>query len=117
MTLDELAVALLEADNLRLRSLLQDALRENPDITTWPQPVSTDIRIRAAAASLAELCAERYSQPPPWWTERVESLPEPMFVVRSAATMKRLRRLCETESPLPLRKRGFYAPPGFLDSA
>ncbi len=29
-------------------------------------------------------------------------------------TMKYLWALCEAESPEPLRKRGFYAPPDYL---
>jgi hypothetical protein len=42
-------------------------------------------------------------------------LPEPIFLLEAAARMKRLRALCETQSPEPLRKRGFYAPPNFLE--
>ncbi len=115
--IDELANALLNADNLRLRSLLQDALIEFPEICKWPTPVSCDPRVMAAAAALTELCALRHGQSAPAWTAAVEPLLEPMFVVKSASTMKRLRKLCETESPLPLRKRGFYAPPNFLEFA
>jgi hypothetical protein len=40
-----------------------------------------------------------------------------MFVVKSAETMPRLRHLCETQSPEPLRRRGFLAPPDFLTFA
>jgi len=31
--------------------------------------------------------------------------------------MKRLRELCKTKAPEPLHKRGFYAPPNFLEFA
>jgi hypothetical protein len=34
-----------------------------------------------------------------------------------AETMKRLRTLCETQAPEPMRKRRLYAPPIFLEFA
>src|SRR5262245_43664074 len=112
--IDELALALLNCDNLLLRSLAQDAMTKYPDISNWPQPSSADPALRAAAAAIAELLAARYDQPAPLWTESVAPLREPMFVIKAAKTMRRLRTLCETESPPPLKKRGFYAPPDFL---
>jgi hypothetical protein len=51
------------------------------------------------------------------WVKNVSPLTEPVFLLKSAATMKRLRFLCETESPEALRKRGFYAPPNYLEFA
>jgi hypothetical protein len=44
-------------------------------------------------------------------------VPEPVFLLESATRMKRLRILCETEAPEPLRKRGLFAPPDFLTFA
>jgi hypothetical protein len=41
----------------------------------------------------------------------------PFYLLKVAASMKRLRELCETEAPEPLCKRGFYAPPNFLEFA
>ena len=42
---------------------------------------------------------------------------EPVYLVRAAETMPRLRRSCETEGPEPLRARQVYAPPEFLTAA
>lgn len=88
-----------------LRSLTQDLLSEHP------KPQTDDARLLAAAASLVELLALRLRQPPPPWAKDVGALPEPMHLLKATASMKRLRALCETEAPEPLRKRGFYAPP------
>jgi hypothetical protein len=79
--------------------------------------VTNDSRLLAAAASLVELFALRLGQAPPLWTKDVGALPEPIYLLKAATSMKRLRELCETESPEPLRKRGFYAPPNFLEFA
>jgi hypothetical protein len=38
----------------------------------------------------------------------------PRFLVRSAATMKNLRRMCEEESPGPLKRRNLFAPADYL---
>jgi hypothetical protein len=82
-----------------------------------PKPQTNDSRILAAVASLVELLASRLRQTPPSWTKDVGASPEPIYLLKAAASMKRLRELCETESPEPLRKRGFYAPPNFLEFA
>ncbi len=116
-TIEKLAEAALNGESLLLRSLTQDFLRECPMIADSPKPETTDLRILAAAASLAELLASRRNQPPPPWTSEIGALTEPVYLVKAAATMKRLRRLCETEAPEALRKRGFYAPPNFLEFA
>jgi hypothetical protein len=115
--IEELAKAAINQDALALRSLTQDLLRERPRLKDFPRPLATDFRTLAAAASLIELFAERLHQEPPAWTQEIGALPEPIYLVKAASTMKRLRRLCELEAPEPLRKRGFYAPPNFLESA
>jgi hypothetical protein len=115
--IEQLADAALKGDSLLLRSLAQDLLREKPRLKDYPRPQTDDPRVLAAAASLVELFALRLHQPPPPWTKDVGALPEPIFLVKAAATMKRLRVLCETQAPEPLRKRGFYAPPNFLEFA
>jgi len=92
-------------------------LRENPNLSEYPKPQTNDSRILAAAASLLELLALRLGQTPPQWTKDVGALPEPIYLLKAAASMKRLRELCETQAPEPLRKRGFYAPPNFLEFA
>ncbi|MFN0112318.1 MAG: hypothetical protein ACKVZH_25945 [Blastocatellia bacterium] len=117
VTIEQLAEAALGGESLLLRSLTQDLLRENPRLNEYPKPQTNDSRLLAAAASLVELFAQRLGQTPPLWTKDVGSLPEPIYLLKAAASMKRLRELCETESPEPLRKRGFYAPSNFLEFA
>jgi hypothetical protein len=112
-----LAEAALAGESLLLRSLTQDFLRECPNLREYPKPETSDTRILAAAASLLELFAFRRGQAPPGWTKDVGALQEPVYLIRAAASMKNLRVLCETEAPEPLRKRGFYATPNFLEFA
>lgn len=117
VTIEQLAAAALNGESLLLRSLTQDLLREKPCLSDYPKPQTSDSRLLAAAASLIELLALRLRQPPPLWTQDVGALPEPVYLLKAAANMKRLRVLCETQAPEPLRKRGFYAPPNFLEFA
>lgn len=115
--IEQIAVAAIAGDGLKTRSLTLDFLRQNPDLTHIPKPDSNALAILAASASLLELFAQRRGQHPPAWTGQIHSLPEPIFLVKSAETMKYLRALCEAESPEPLRKRGFFAPPEYLEFA
>ena len=117
VTIEQLAEAALNGESLLLRSLTQDLLRERPSLSECPKPQTDDLRILAAAASLVELFAMRLRQTPPPWTKDVGALPEPIYLLKAAASMKHLRVLCETQAPEPLRKRGFYAPPNFLEFA
>jgi hypothetical protein len=115
--LEQLAWAALERDHLKLRSLVQDFMRARITWSNLPRPTSNDPRLLAMSAALAELLAQRNNQPPPAWTKEIGALNEPFFLLESAATMKRLRLLCETQSPEPMRKRLLYAPPHFLEFA
>jgi hypothetical protein len=115
VTIEQLAEAALKGDSLLLRSLTQDLLDEQPRLSECPPPASDDPRLLAVAAALVELLAQRLNQAPPAWTASVGALPEPIYLLKAAARMKRLRALCETQSPEPLRKRGLYAPPNFLE--
>jgi hypothetical protein len=115
--LEQLAEAALHGDALTLRSLAQDWLLENPVISNAAPPASNDADIQATAAGLVELFALRARQSPPSWTGQFGSVRRPVFLVRAAQTMKRLRQSCEKESPLPLRQRGLYAPADFLSFA
>lgn len=117
VTIEQLAEAALSGETLLLRSLTQDLLREQICLSDYPKPQTADLRLLAAAASLVELLALRRRQTPPPWTQEVGAVPEPIFLLKASATMRRLRVLCETEAPEPLRKRGFYAPPNFLEFA
>jgi hypothetical protein len=112
--IEQLAQAALARDNLRLRSLAQDLLRSKTPLSQLARPSSRDPRVLAVSASLAELLAARQGQTPPAWTKEIGALNQPFFLVESAARMKRLRALCETQSPEPMRKRRLYAPPNFL---
>ena len=116
VTIEQLAEAALNGESLLLRSLTQDLLREQPRLIEYPKPLTSDLRLLAASASLVELLALRLRQAPPW-AKDVGALPEPIHLLKAATSMKRLRELCETEAPEPLLKRGFYAPPNFLEFA
>ena len=115
--IEQLAEAVLKGEGLTARSLVQDFLGENPRLVDIPRPVVADVRVLAASASLLELFAVRLGQDAPAWTKDIGPLPDPIFLLKAAARMKRLRELCEAESPEPLRKRGFYAPPNYLEFA
>ncbi len=115
--IEQLAQAALDRDHLKLRSLVQDFSRAKMDYGKLPRPSVTDSRLLVISAALAELLAQRNNQTPPTWTKEVGALKEPFFLLNSAATMNRLRTLCETQSPEPMRKRLLYAPPHFLEFA
>ncbi len=113
--IEQIAKAALNEDSLQVRSLVQDFLGALPHLADIAQPAVTDQRLLATAASFLELFADRLNQPAPSWTAQIGPVPEPIYLLKAAATMKRLRHLCETESPAPLRKRNLYAPPNYLD--
>ena len=116
-TIDQLAGAALRYESLALRSLVHDLLDEYPCLADCPRPRTRDPHVLAAAASLVELLASRLGQTPPPWTAGVDPLPEPVHLLANAAHMKHLRDLCESESPEPLRRRGLFAPPNYLEFA
>ena len=115
--IEQIADAALKGEGVTARSLTQDFFRGDPHLADIPKPDINDVRLLVACASLLELFASRLEQEAPTWTNSVEPLPEPVFLVKAAATMKRLRELCEKESPEPLRKRGLLAPPNYLEFA
>ena len=115
--LEQMAEAALKRDPLHLRSLVQDWVRSGEPAINFHRPNTADIRILTVSAALAELLALRQGQTSPAWTQEVGALAEPFFLVESAVSMKRLRTLCETQSPEPMRKRRLYAPPHFLEFA
>ena len=115
VTVDQLTEAALKRDNFTLRKLVQDFLREAKPLRDYPRPHTDDPVAMAIAAGLLELLALRVRQQPPVWTSEVGPSPKPIFLITAAESMKRLRKLCETESPEPLRRRLLYAPPNFLE--
>lgn len=112
--LEDIAHAALEGEALALRSLVQDWLRAGTPLADVACPATHDPAVLAVSAALAELLAERTGQSAPAWTSVVSGLPEARFLLRSAATMKRLRRMCEEESPWPLKRRNLFAPADYL---
>ncbi len=48
---------------------------------------------------------------------RIEQLAEAALNQDAFLLRSLTQDLCEQEAPEPLRKRGFYAPPNFLESA
>ncbi len=114
MDLEDLVRALLRGDALAVRQWVADARRSGLVWTQVPAPRGLSPTELATAAGVAELLAERTGQSPPQWTASVPPAPEKVFLVRAAATMPRLRSLCEREGPEPLRRRGLLAPPEFL---
>lgn len=116
-SIEQIAEAVLDGDGLLARSLVQDFVRDQPVLIDIPQPQTTNHHLLAMTASLLELLAQRMGQIAPAWTEAIGPTDTPTFLVQAAQKMKRLRELCQQESPEPLRKRGFYAPPGYLEFA
>ena len=113
-SLEDIARTALDGDPLTLRSLVQDWLSSGMPLAEVARPATHDPAVLAVSAALAELFAQRTGQHAPDWTSVVGGLPEPRFLVRAAATMKRLRRMCEDESPWPLKRRNLYAPADYL---
>ena len=113
--LEQIAASILSGDALAVRSVVQDWLAARPALRDARPPSSHDHKVLAVAASIVELFAERSKQPAPAWTESVAPLAEPLFLVREAMRMPRLRSLCEREAPAALRKRRIFAPPNYLD--
>jgi hypothetical protein len=113
----DLVAALVDRDALRARQWVADAERRGFDWARVTSPPGLDPLGLALAAGLVELMAERHGAEAPSWTASVPGVPEPVFLVRAAESLPRLRRLCEEEGPEPLRRRGLLAPPGFLTAA
>lgn len=117
MRLDDLTAALLSHDGLAARQWVADAQRAGLEWRTVARPSGLDEVGLAVAAGVAEMLAARWGQAAPPWAAAVPALKQPFLLVRAAATMPRLRHLCETEGPEPLRKRRLLAPPEFLTAA
>lgn len=114
MDLRDLVQALLARDALSARQWVADASRVPIVWLNVPRPSNYGDVELAVAAGIVELLAARAHQPPPSWTAEIGLAPEPVYLVRAAESMPRLRRSCETDGPAPLRSRRVYAPPEFL---
>ncbi len=117
MELLELVQALMEHETLRARQWVADAIREPIRWTEVACPSGLNAEQLAVAAGVAEMLAQRMEQIPPDWAAEVPRSPARLYLVQSAESMPRLRRLCEQEGPEPLRKRNVLAPPEFLTVA
>jgi hypothetical protein len=114
MEIRDLVQALLQGDTLRARQWVADAARCGLLWSEVPSPRGLTPVAHAVAAGVVEMMASRAGQPVPSWAQAAPASPITVFLVRAAETMPRLRRLCEEEGPMPLRKRRILAPPEFL---
>lgn len=115
ITVKDIAQAALKRDNFHLKCLVQELWQEKRPLREYAKPESNDPQILSLAAGLVELLARQWKQIPPTWTKNIGAMSEPFFLPKHADDMKNFRRLCETESPEPLRMRNLYAPPNFLE--
>lgn len=113
----DLIDALVAREALAARQWIADASRSGWDWSEVEQPPRLDPQRLAVAAAVVELMAQRQGRLAPAWTSAVPALPVPLFLVRAAESLPRLRRLCEEEGPEPLRRRRILAPPDFLTAA
>jgi hypothetical protein len=117
LNLADLVRALLACDPLEARQWVADAKRLDFVWSDLRMPEGLDSTGLAVAAAVTEMLAGRAGQAPPPWTATVPPAPAPVFLVRAASAMPRLRRLCVDEGPEPLRCRNIFAPPEFLSVA
>ena len=83
----------------------------------WIVEAEDDYTLLVVAAALLELFSLRTEQPAPEWTRRVGPVEQPLYLLKSATHMRRLRELCRDAAPEPLRRRRLYAPPDYLTFA
>ncbi len=105
----------MSGDALLTRSLVADLMEAPPRLSELPKPVSDDPTEISLAAALVEVFAAKLGQPPPEWAAQIGRVPQPVHLLTSTATMRRLRESCEADSPLPLRRRNFFAPANYLE--
>ena len=115
--IDEIAEAAIAGKALKLRSFAQDWLQQNTRLATAMPPASQDPLVLVVAAALVELLAERRHEAGPEWAHKIGAANAPLYLLKSAQTLPRLRQLCDAESPGPLRRRNLFAPPTFLEFA
>ncbi len=117
MNLGELVGSLLGGDTLGARQWVIDARRARFQWAREPRPTGLDPVGVVVAAGLAEMLAIRAGQVPPDWVHGIGPAPSPIYLVKAALSMPRLRRTCQEEGPEPLRRRAVLAPPEFLTVA
>ena len=115
MKIEDLATVVLEYDSLLARVLVQEYYDPKLALAGISKPATEDRDVLVTSAALLEMLSLRRGQNPPAWTSDIGSLLHSRYLLKSAASMQRLRRMCETEAPEPLRKRGLVAPANFLE--
>src|SRR6185503_3605746 len=90
MDLRDLVHAAMKHDALVARQWVADAARSGLEWSKVPRPSGLDQTEMAVAAGLAEMLADRARQAPPDWAASVLPAPEPVWLVRAAASMPRL---------------------------
>ena len=113
-TIEQISAAILRDDSLLTRALVQEFLRNQPVLADIPRPETDNPTLLVVAAALLELFSLRTQQPAPAWTQQVGPLEQPLYLLKSAIHMRRLRDLCRDAAPEPLRRRHLYAPPDYL---
>jgi hypothetical protein len=113
-TIEQIAMAILQDDSLLARTLAQEFLCSESALAEINQPETPDPEVLALTASLLELFALRTHQSAPAWTQQIGPVEEPIYLLKAAARMRRLRDLCHDAGPEPLRRRRLYAPPDYL---
>jgi hypothetical protein len=113
--LEKIARSILAGDALEVRSLVQDWRRAGVSPVSEQAPTSSDPKLRAVAAAVLELLAERTGQGVPTWVHAVGPVDQPLYLVKAASRSLRMRQRVERESPRALRKRNVFAPPGYLE--
>jgi hypothetical protein len=117
MDLNKLVRALRNYDTIAARQWVADAKRSGIQLRDLAKPSGLDPIDNAIAAGVVELLSTRWGQTAPKWTGDIAAAPVPVFLVRAAKLMPRLRKACETEGPESLRRRRILAPPDFLTAA
>lgn len=113
-TIEQIATAILQDDSLLARALAQEFLRSQPAFAEIARPETTDPVVLAVTAAVLELFALRTHQAAPTWTQQIGPVEQPIYLLKAATHMRRLRDLCHDAAPEPLRRRRLYAPPDYL---
>ncbi len=111
-TIEQLALAVLEGEQLTARALAQEILSEGSLSSLIEPNAALDDRIAIMAAALAELLASYEGVEAPTWTSRWGAMPSMVDLL--PATGERLRNLLTEQAPEALRRRNILAPRGFL---
>ena len=117
MTLDKAVLHLLEGDPLPAREWARAVAADPASLADLPAPRTTDPVARSLAAGLVEMLCARAGVDGPRWSHAVEVVDPPTWLARFARSHPALRARCEAYGPEALRRRGFFAMPGFLESA